>query len=151
MQVEEIERQLQQSTQERGAACGSGVPRIREPRGHAAEGRGRDQGGVRPAERAQFRIPVPEAGSRRRQVALRGTGAQDQRGRHQRRIPEQFHPHRRPGARRHQAGVSEHEAERAAGVPVFHSAGGGVRGPDATCWTAPCAIPSRCTRFFRPR
>jgi succinoglycan biosynthesis transport protein ExoP len=56
--------------QERGATGGSGVPRIHEPREHAAESRSRDQGGVRPAERPQLRIPDLETGGRRRQVAL---------------------------------------------------------------------------------
>ena len=129
-QLAEVQRLLETTTAEHQAAGGDRVQRGGAAGGHAAEGGAGDQGRVRQSERALLRVPGAQAGSRRRQDAVRRTGAQDQGGGHQRQLPEQFHPHRRPSPARRQARLPEPEAECAAGVPVLEPAGGGQGGAE---------------------
>ena len=66
-----------------------------------------NQGRIRPHQRPVIRIPATEARSRSRQEAVRRAGPQDQGSGHQRRIPEQQHPHRRHRPPRSEASVPE--------------------------------------------
>jgi capsular exopolysaccharide synthesis family protein len=55
--------------------------------------------------------------------SLRGAGAENQGGGHQRQLPEQRHPDRRSRAARHQTRLPQPEAECIAGLPVLQPAG----------------------------
>ena len=109
--VQELESQTRQHRRQRRAARGGGISRGGEPRSHDFERGAGDQDRVRPPERALLRIPDAEARSRRRQEAVRRTGAQDQGSGHQRQLPEQLDSRGRSGAARIEAGVSEDLAE----------------------------------------
>ena len=118
-----------QQQAEHRPAGGSGVPRVHQSRGHAAEGGGRDQDGVRQHELRSFQYQAHQARGGRRQEPVRRTGAQDQGSGHQLGLPEQRDPHRRSGPSGDQVGVSEHHAERAAGAAVLDTARGGAGHP----------------------
>ena len=91
-QVEELTRQLEETRNSIQQRIQIEYRQAVERESHAANRRQSDQGRIRPSERPLLRLPGLEAGSRRRQEAVRRAVSQDQRSRHQRRVPEQQRP-----------------------------------------------------------
>ena len=116
--VQELESQTRVHPRLHRPARRNRIPRSRQTRNHALRRRAGNQSRVRPPQRPLLRISNPQARSRRRQETVRRISPQDQGGRHQRRLPELFHPRRGRRQARIETRLPAHLAERPAGIPV---------------------------------